>query len=134
MTNITKKVAAFIVALLLLSGCDFAFLAGGKTIGINSGRFIYTDGFSAKTYRHPFDQVWHACEGALVDMKASGVEKNKKIATGSIKTVVNGDKVTIEVTYVSAEQTSVAVLIGKTGNNAASELIHEKIASNLQNP
>jgi S-adenosylmethionine synthetase len=78
--------------------------------------------------------VWKACEQTLADMKASSVEKERKISSGTLTAIAHDEKVQIVVEYVSKVQTSVSVRIGLSGNNMASQLIHEKIANNLLKP
>jgi hypothetical protein len=82
-------------------------------------------------YNYPFDEVWKACEQALADMKATAVEKNLKIASGSISAVAQEEKIQVHVEYVSKDQTSVSVRVGMSGNTIASQLIHEKITNNI---
>ena len=134
MARIGKNAALIIITILTLPflGCDTALLVGGKTIGISSGRFIQTDGTVAKLYGFPFEQVWVACEQALTEMKASSLEKRRRIAAGSMTAVILGDKVSIKITYTGKEQTSVSILVGPAGNNALSGLIYERIANNLR--
>ncbi|MGO9137058.1 MAG: DUF3568 family protein [Syntrophales bacterium] len=117
--------------LILTVGCDASLTIGNRTIGVNSGNFIFTDGSLTTNYRYPFDEVWKACEQTLADMKAIAVQKNLKIASGSMNAVVQEEKLQILVEYVSKSQTSVSVRVGMSGNNMASQLIHEKIANNI---
>ena len=133
MARISGTITATILALLLL-GCDAAVLVGGRTIGISSGQFVNKDGAVEKLYALPFEEVWPACEKALMDMKASDVEMTRKIAAGSMRAIVRGDKVIVNISYVSEQRTTVAVLVGTAGNNTASELIHEKILEILRRP
>jgi len=121
----------FIFCTVLAYGCDASFTVGNRTIGVNSGNFIFTDGSLTTNYRYPFDEVWKACEQALEDVKATAVEKNLKIASGTMNSVAQDEKLQIHVEYVSKDQTSVSVRVGMTGNNMASQLIHEKIAKNI---
>lgn len=48
-----------------------------------------------------------------------------------IKGIVQDEKVTITVQYLSLNLTAVSVFVGVAGNNIASRLIHDKIAGNL---
>jgi len=135
-TGIAEAAKAHCICLLLLfliltAGCDASLTVGNRTIGVNSGKFIFTDGSLTTNYRYPFDEVWKACEQTLGDMKATAVERNLKIASGSVNAVVQGEKLQIFVEYVSKSQTSVSVRVGMSGNNMASQLIHEKISNNI---
>jgi len=119
-------------ALLLTAACDTALTVGSKTIGIRSGEFIYTDGYLRATYNFPPEKVWLACEKTLTDLKATDVERIKKIATGSFTAFVHDDKVRISVEYVEKGMTAVSVMVGPSGNNLASQLIHDRIENALK--
>lgn len=121
----------FIFCAVLAYGCDASFTVGNRTIGVNSGNFIFTDGSLTTNYNYPFDEAWKACEQTLADMKVTAVEKNLKIASGSMNGIAQDEKLQIHVEYVSKNQTSVSVRVGMSGNNMASRLIHEKIANNI---
>jgi hypothetical protein len=119
----------FIFCTILTAGCDASFTVGNRTIGVSSGNFIFTDGSLTTNYKYPFDEVWKACEQTLADMKATAVEKNIKIASGSMSAVAQEEKLQLRVEYISKNQTSVSIRVGMSGNNMASQLIHEKIAN-----
>jgi hypothetical protein len=121
----------FLLSIILTVGCDASLTVGNRTIGVDSGNFIFTDGSLTTNYNYPFDKVWKACEQTLTDMKATAVEKNLKIASGSISAVVQEEKLRILVEYILKSQTSVSIRVGMSGNNMASQLIHEKIANNI---
>ncbi len=115
---------------MILSGC--AVMVGDKVVGIESGRFFYSDGVLWTNYKASFDETWSACEKTLADMKAGEVTKKKKIGTGTIDSTIGDDKVHIALEYVSKDTTSVGVRVGLAGNDIASKLIQEKIGANLQ--
>jgi len=123
-----------IPALVMIAGCDTSLTVGAKTIGIRSGELIYTDGYLRATYTSPFDKVWTACEKALAGMKATDVERIRKIAQGTFTAMIQDEKVRISVDYVEKEITAVSVMAGAGGNTLASQLIHDKIASILKTP
>jgi len=126
--------AFLIPAILLIAGCDTALTVGAKTIGIRSGEFIYTDGYLRATYIFPFDKVWPACEKTLTGMKATDVERIRKIAQGTFTAMILDEKVRISVDYVEKEITSVSIMVGMSGNNLASQLIHDRLATTLKTP
>jgi hypothetical protein len=127
--------AMFLVpALLMIAGCDTSLTVGAKTIGIRSGEFIYQDGYLRATYLFPFDKTWTACEKALAGMKATDVERIRKIAQGKFTAMVQDEKVVVLVDYVEKEITAVSIMVGTAGNNLASQLIHDRIASTLKPP
>jgi hypothetical protein len=126
-----KWIQILCIGVLLISGCDAALTVGGKTMGVRSGNFIFTDGYLAASYNFSLDKVWKACEKTMTEVKASGLDKKMKISTGVMTAVVHDEKVQINIEYLSQEKTMVAIRIGMAGNNMASQLIHEKIAGNL---
>jgi hypothetical protein len=123
-----------IPALLMIAACDTALTVGTKTIGIRSGEFVYTDGYLRATYNFPLDKVWAASEKTLTDLKAADVERIKKIATGSLTAFILDDKVRISVEYVEKGMTAVSIMVGPSGNNLASQLIHDRIGNILKTP
>jgi Protein of unknown function (DUF3568). len=131
---IKKSISILLFAIFLLCGCDAALVMNGKIMGVNSGSFIYQDGYLTTNYKADINSVWTACEKALKDLKAVNVQKNRKIATGSIKTTIQDEKVTILVEYVATNLTTVSVIVGIAGNNMASKMIQDKIASNIVIP
>jgi hypothetical protein len=127
--------AIFLIpALLLMAGCDTALTVGAKTIGIRSGEFIYTDGYLRATYIFPLEKVWEACEKTLADMKATDVERIRKIAQRSFSAMIQDEKVRILVDYVEKDMTAVSIMVGMSGNNLASQLLHDRIANALKTP
>ncbi len=122
---------SLILVLLFVTACDTALTVGRRTIAIRSGEFIYTDGYLRATYNFPLEQVWEACEQALTDLKATDAERIKKIGTGILTAMILDDKVRISVEYVEKNLTAVSVMVGASGNNLASRLIHDRIAKFL---
>lgn len=121
----------FILSVVVMEGCDTALTIGNRTIGVVSGQFLFTEGYLFSHYNYPFEKVWRACEEVIIEMKSTGVEKHLRISKGTINAVAFEEKIQIVVEYVSKEYTSVAIRIGLSGNNMASQFIHEKIAQRL---
>jgi len=119
---------------MLLGGCDTAISVGGRTLGIQSGKFIYTDNSLNKHYNAPIDQVSRACEKALKDLKGTIIEKEAGISSTSWTAMLHEDKVRIIVEYVTKDRTLVSVKVGLSSNNTAALLIHERIESALPKP
>lgn len=132
MKGVIGKVLCCLAGVVLLAGCDAAFVAGGRTIGFNSGRFVFTDGSRVRVYPFPLPVVQRAAEEVLREMKVENLEKSGGIARSSLKGTVHDDKVSIQIAYVAADQTSVAVLVGMGGTYTAAQLIHERIAEVLR--
>lgn len=119
------------ITLLLVAGCNAAINMNGKIVGVNSGRFLYQDGSLISNYQANIDLVWKACEKSVTELKAVGIQKERKISSGMIKAIIQDEKVTIKVEYLERNLTSVSVFVGMVGNNMASRLIHDKIIGNL---
>jgi len=126
-----KKFFMLLVLVALISGCTFN--VANKTIGIRSGQFIFIDGSLKGDYRFPFDKVWAASEKTLIELKALDIQKQKKLALGTISGFIGDEKATIMVDYINREQTMVSVVVGTIpiGNNLASRLIHDKLTEIL---
>lgn len=123
-----------VTALLPLAACDTALSVGSRTVGIRSGEFIYTDGYLRTTYAFPLEKVWAACDKTLTDLKAEEIDREKSIAKGTFTAFIQDDKVRITVSYVERDITAVSIMVGPSGNNLASQLIHERIAKLLKTP
>jgi hypothetical protein len=123
-----------VTSLLPITACDTALSVGTKTVGFRSGEFIYTDGYLRTTYAFPIEKVWAACEKTLTDLKATDVDREKSISTGKFTAFILDDKVRISVEYVEREMTAVSIMVGPSGNNLASKLIHDRIANQLTKP
>jgi hypothetical protein len=126
-----KTVTLLFLVFLLLNGCDAAINMNGKIASINSGKFLYQDGNLVSNYKANIDMVWQACEKSVSELKATDIQKERKISTGMIKAVIQDEKVVIKVEYIDRDLTSVSVFVGTVGNNMASRLIHDKIIGNL---
>lgn len=128
-----------IIFLLLLfpgvfAGCNAAINMNGKVMSVSSGQFVYQDGNLTSNYKANIDSVWVACEKTVKELKGKDIQKERKISTGKITAIIQDEKVSISIEYISKDSTAVAVFVGVAGNNMASRLIHEKIAGFLVNP
>jgi hypothetical protein len=131
MIKYALKTFFLLLCCLMLYGCDAAFTAGGKTIGISSGQFLYEDASLQAVYNFSFDQVWEAAEKTMADMKAGQLVKERQIASGRITGFVQEEKITIDLEYSARERTSVSIRVGMAGNRISRRLIIEKISNNL---
>jgi hypothetical protein len=120
------------LGILIISGCNSSFQIGDKVVGLQSGKFFYTDG-TLRTQYHgaTFNEAWKACEKTLTDMKALGIVKNKEISKGTIDAILQDEKVRITVNYVDRDITVVGVRVGIAGDNFSSRIIQDKIKANL---
>jgi len=118
-------------ALFIFSGC-VPLIVGGAAAGAGTaGTYYYVNGGLKTDYPAPFDKVWSACEKTVADMHGIEVAPNKEIAQGTIKTVINDEKVEFDVTYKSKNLTTVSIRVGLIGNKLSSQLLHDKIADYL---
>lgn len=127
----TKLLYPILFILMMLTGCNAAVNIQGKVAGIDSGRFFYQDGNLVTEYKMDIDVVWRACEKTVTDLKATEIQKERKILGGMIEAVIDEDKVTIKVEYLGRDSTSVSISVGATGNNMASRLIQDRISDNM---
>ena len=129
-----KIIFLSLLFLSVITGCDAAINMNGKVMSVSSGQFIYQDGNLISNYKADINLVWAACEKTVKELKGTDIQKERKISTGTIKAIIQDEKVNISVEYITKDSTSVAVFVGVAGNNMASRLIHEKIADKLVNP
>ncbi len=129
--NRKRKWLLSLVALAFaLSGCTAALL-GGAAVGAGSGTYFYINGELKTDYYRSFDDVWTACEKTVADMRGVDVAPAKEIGKGKIESLINGEKVTLFVSYKAKNVTSVSIRVGLIGNKISSQLIHDKIGDNL---
>jgi hypothetical protein len=116
--------------IFLFSGCT-ALVVGGAAIGASTGTYFYVKGELKTDYSASFDKVWSACEKTIADMRGTEVAPAKEIAQGKISTVINNEKVNLDIKYKSKDLTTVSIRVGLIGNKLSSQLLHDKIAENL---
>ena len=126
-----KLISLIFLIPLIIVGCNAAINLQGKVAGISYGKFFYQDGNFIIEYKADIDLVWKACEKSMIDLKATDIQKERKISSGVIKAFIQEEKAIIKVEYIDKNLTSVSVFVGAVGNNMASRLIHEKIIGNL---
>lgn len=126
-----KKTLILLLIVLpaFIAGC--AVTVGNQTVGIQSGRFFFTDGTLRTNYHAPFEAVWTACVQALRNMGAKEIMEERKISKGTISGTIAEDKVDIFVEYAEYNVITVGVRVGISGNNAMSQQIHDRIKENL---
>jgi hypothetical protein len=120
--------------LLLLSGCGGAININNKVLSLSPGQSAYQDGNLVSNYKADVNSVWAACEKTVAELKAKDIQKERNISTGTIKAIIQEEKVTIYVEYMDRNWTAVSVFVGVAGNNMASKLILDKIADYLRKP
>jgi hypothetical protein len=131
---IYKKRAA--VALIVLTccfslyGCPFLVVTGAAVAG-GTGTYYYVEGEMRTDYYFSVDGVWSGVEKTIADMKGRDVEPDKQTDGGTIVAVINDEKVTFKLKYKDKDLTSLGIRVGLMGNEAASKVIHDRVADNL---
>ena len=131
---IYKKRAA--VALIVLTCCFSLYgcpvlVVGGAAVAGGTGTYYYVEGEMRTDYYFSVDGVWSAVEKTIADMKGRDVEPDKQADGGTIVAVINDEKVTFRVKYKDKDLTSLGIRVGAVGNEAASKVIHDRVADNL---
>jgi hypothetical protein len=133
MTRRIYRVLSVLIGIAVILGCNTSFQMGDKVVGLQSGKFFYTDGTLRADYNGAsFNEAWKACEKTLLDMKATDIVREKKISKGIINAVLQDEIVSITVEYVEKNITLVGVRVGISGNQLASRLIQDRIKANLE--
>jgi uncharacterized lipoprotein len=116
---------------LCITGCAPVIFLGGAAAGI--GGYKYYKEVLTVVYEAPFDNTWDASIKALEDMEFSIESQTKELGSGKIST--NEDekhkKVTLTLQYKSVQETEVTIRVGLLGDETASNVIKDKIASLL---
>ena len=124
------RLFSLLLLLFLFSGCA-ALVVGGAAVGAGTGTYFWVNNELKTDYYASFDKTWAACEKMVADMRGLEVQPKKEIGQGSISTIINDEKVKLEVQYKSKNLTTVAIRVGLIGNKLSSQLLHDKIADNL---
>ena len=123
-------IAILLFAAFLFSGCELLII-GGAAVGASSGTYFFVNGELKTDYNASFDKVWSACEKTVADMRGIEVVPVKEIAQGNIVTIINDEKVQLDIRYKSKNLTTVSIRVGIIGNKLSSQLLHDKIAEHL---
>lgn len=128
--KIRRSVLLLVVGLFILTGCA-AVLVGGAVVGAGTGTYMFINGELKTDYNYGFDKVWSAVEKTVATMRGTDVVPAKGIGTGSIDSVINGEKVRIAVIFKEKDITTVGVRVGMLGDETASRMIQTNVADNL---
>jgi hypothetical protein len=121
----------FLFIPFLFTGCVPLIIGGAAAGAGTAGTYIYVNGELKTDYNASFDEVWTSCEKTIAGMRGIEVVPEKEIARGTIKTLINDEKVKFDITYKSKNITTVSIRVGLIGNRLSSQLLHDKIADNL---
>lgn len=120
-----------VLSLFVISACGPEVLVIGGIVGSGAGTYYYIDGDLVTDYGAPIDQVWGACEKTIADMRGNEVEPKKEIGTGTIRAIINDEKVIFRINYKSKDLTNVGIRVGLFGNKLSAQLLHDKIRENI---
>jgi len=124
------------VALIVLTCCFSLYgcpvlIVGGAAVAGGTGTYYYVEGEMRTDYYFSVDGVWSGVEKTIADMKGRDVEPDKQTDGGTIVAVINDEKVTFRLKYKDKDLTSLGIRVGLMGNEAASKVIHDRVADNL---
>jgi hypothetical protein len=131
---IDRKRAA--VALMVLTCCISLYgcpvlVVGGAAVAGGTGTYYYVEGEMRTDYYFSVDGVWSGVEKTIADRKGRDVEPDKQTDGGKIVAVINDEKVTFRLKYKDKDLTSLGIRVGAVGTEAASKVIHDRVADNL---
>jgi len=119
------------VTAALTAGCAAA-VVGTAAVGTGAGTYLFINGELKTDYYAPFEKVWAAAEKTVAAMHGQEVVPSKAIGSGTIKALIDGEKVTINILFKEKALTTVGVRVGVLGDEPASKMIHAKIADNIK--
>lgn len=116
---------------LCIAGCAPMIFLGGAAAGI-SGYKYYKEVLTV-VYEAPFDNTWDASIKALEDMGFTIENQTKELGSGKISTKEDekNKKVNLTLQYKSPQETEVKIRVGLLGDETASNVIKDRIASSL---
>lgn len=128
-----KRMAVALILLVCcfsLYGCP-ALVVGGAAVAGGTGTYYYVEGEMRTDYYFPVSTVWSAVEKTIADMKGRDVEPDKQTDGGKITAVINDEKVQFRIKYKDKDLTTLGIRVGLVGNEAASKVLHDKVADLL---
>ena len=128
-----KRMAVALILLVCcfsLYGCP-VLVVGGAAVAGGTGTYYYVEGEMRTDYYFPVSAVWSAVEKTIADMKGRDVEPDKQTDGGKITAVINDEKVQFRIKYKDKDLTTLGIRVGVVGNEAASKVLHDKVADLL---
>lgn len=118
---------------LFLASCAAAYLAGGAAAGIMI--YSYMHGELERKYPADFLTTWQATIQTIEQLEFEKDSRTHDAISGQIKArraTGTSIRISLEQIQVSPDVTSVRIRIGTEGNKTLSQIIHNKIAKNIQ--
>jgi hypothetical protein len=123
-----KGILVIFCSASLLYGCVLAWVGIGVVGGI--GTYKYIEGRLVRSYPIAYSRAWEITNSALENMQISISDSLDEGAQGKIEAVrKDGKKVTIKLKDMGQGVTEISIRVGILGDRAASEKIHDEIAS-----
>ncbi len=122
------RVRHFILLLLgfFLTSCAPVVFLAGAAVGVSS--YKYYEGALTVLYQAPFEKTWDASLKAVDQMGFQIEDKEQELTKGIISAKLTDDRrVTINLEYVSSQETKVSIRVGILGDENASNVIKDKI-------
>ena len=127
---VLNSMSIVMVCALCATSC-VPLLIGAAGVGI-AGTYVYVRGQLEVSYAADYERTWAATLDALKALEVSVEDANKDAFGGKIQAKRADDtSVTIQVSPVSSDVTSVKIRIGTFGNRTISERISKEIDSRL---
>ena len=123
-----KKIICVFALLLSLffSGCVPMAMVVSAAAGI--GGYKYMEGNMTVIFNAPFKNTWQASLDALEGMNLKIEDKDHNTTSGKIKARRTDDTVvTVNMEYISADQTQATIKVGLFGDEKESNAIKDKI-------
>ena len=131
--NVTRIFSLVLLSVsLVFQGC--ALLAVGAGVAAGTGAMVYIEGEFHTAYASSLDRTWDASLESVKDLDFRIIATEKKETEGNIEAKrIGGKKVKIALSPAGPDTTFVKVRVGIFGDEMASRVICDRIASRLGN-
>jgi len=128
-----KYVALLCCLLVFLTGCSKKWIVlGAAAAAAGAGTYAYIKGELTRNYEAPIDKAWEATVKAVEELKIAIESKQHDAFSGIIKgKMADGKSLEINLKKLGETSTEIGIRIGTFGDSQKSEVIHNKILSNL---
>ena len=121
-----KNTLIFLIFMIFFSGCQFVPLFSPIITGI----IIWKEGQAQKYYEINTSIMYRCVKNSLHDLNIK-ITKDQKNKNGYYLQAENKDTFYIHIYYVKKDVSNVAIRINTFGNKSYTELIYQKIDSNM---